>query len=58
MEETKPMTKYVVGQTYDFTVNSVRYNFCELVDGDGFFVYLQHTRKDLTSPKDRPSGAG
>ena len=43
MEETKPMTKYVVGQTYDFTVNSVRYNFCELVDGDGFFVYLQHT---------------
>ena len=35
MEETKPMTKYEVGQTYDFTLNSVRYNFCELVSSQG-----------------------
>ena len=44
MEAFESKIKYNVGEIYDFTVNSIHYDFCELIDDSGFHVYLQHTR--------------
>lgn len=44
MIDVKPKIKYNVGDIYEFTVNGIHYDFCELIDPAGFHVYLKHTR--------------
>lgn len=34
---------YKVGDIYEFAVNVIHYDFCELIDPCGFYVYLKHT---------------
>lgn len=36
---------YEVGEIYDFTVNGIHDDFCELIDPTGFRVYLKHTKR-------------
>lgn len=43
MQEEFSRIDYQVGKTYPFTVNTLHYDFCELVDETGFSVYLQNT---------------
>lgn len=44
MINVKTKTKYEVGQIYEFRINGIHDDFCELTDSEGFFVYLQHTK--------------
>lgn len=43
MSKLKSEISYQVGEVYEFTVGTLHYDFCELIDSTGFRVYLKHT---------------